>query len=109
MLGGVFKRFWMPLLLVAVVALGAYAVVRIRESAVQPPPSAGADANSGITDPFNPPKHITYEVTGTGGSVDVDYLDENGQPPSRRRGGVAVVVHHRDNAAVDVGQHRRPG
>lgn len=80
MLGGVFKRFWMPLLLVAVVALGAYAVVRIRESAVQPPPSAGADANSGITDPFNPPKHITYEVTGTGGSVDVDYLDENGQP-----------------------------
>ncbi|WP_083410339.1 MmpS family transport accessory protein [Mycolicibacterium rutilum] len=69
----------MPLLLVAVVALGAYAVVRIRESAVQPPPSAGADANSGITDPFNP-KHITYEVTGTGGSVDVDYLDENGQP-----------------------------
>lgn len=75
----VFKRFWMPLLLVVVVAIGAYAVVRIRDTLGSPPTAAVADLNSGITDPFNP-KHITYEVTGTGGTVDVDYLDENGQP-----------------------------
>lgn len=77
---GVFKRFWMPLLLVVVVALGAYAVVRIRDTLGSPATAAVADPNSGITDPFNP-KHITYEVTSSGGgTVDVDYLDENGQP-----------------------------
>nr|WP_156744496.1 MmpS family transport accessory protein [Mycobacterium sp. E740] len=76
---GLFKRFWLPLLLVVVVALGAYAVIRIRDTLGTPATAPVADPNSGITDPFNP-KHITYEVTGSGGTVDVDYLDENGQP-----------------------------
>ena len=72
-------RAWLPLLLVVVVALGAYAVVRIRDSA-NVAPAAGADANSGLTEPFHP-KHITYEVTGSpGGTVNVNYLDQNGQP-----------------------------
>jgi hypothetical protein len=25
-------------------------------------------------------KHIAYQITGSGGSVNLDYLDENGQP-----------------------------
>ncbi|MEZ0364791.1 MmpS family transport accessory protein [Mycobacterium sp. pUA109] len=74
-----FKKAWIPLLLVVVVALGAYVVVRVRDSF-----GAGSRASSGEvaadTKPFNP-KHITYEVTGAaGGSVSVNYLDEDGQP-----------------------------
>jgi Mycobacterium membrane protein len=75
----ILKKVWMPLLLVVVIVLGAYAVVRIRDmfgvTAV-----ASGEGNADNTKPFNP-KHITYEITGvSGGSVDVDYLDENGQP-----------------------------
>jgi hypothetical protein len=78
---------WMPLLLVVVVGVGAYAVVRIRDS-VGAHGSASAGAGNGDdTKPFNP-KHIAYEISGSGGSVNVDYLDENGQP------------HRVDNAAL---------
>jgi hypothetical protein len=70
----------MPLLLVVVIALGAYAVVRIRNTFGANAWVASGDGNADNTKPFNP-KHITYEITGApGGSVDVDYLDENGQP-----------------------------
>jgi hypothetical protein len=74
------KRLWMPLLLVVVIALGAYAVVRIRDTFGVTAVVSG-EWNADNTKPFNP-KHITYEITGAapGGSVDVDYLDENGQP-----------------------------
>jgi Mycobacterium membrane protein len=75
----IFTKAWIPLLLVVVVAVGIYAVVRIRDS-LTPSASASAESgNGGDTKPFNP-KHITYQVTGAGGAVDVDYLDENGQP-----------------------------
>lgn len=73
------KKVWLPLLLVVVVGLGAYAVVRVRDT-VGAHGSASAGAGNGEdTKPFNP-KHIAYEITGSGASVNVDYLDENGQP-----------------------------
>jgi hypothetical protein len=72
----VFKKIWIPLLLVVVVALGAYAIDRIRSTGHQGPNSA---EGSGITENFNP-KHITYEITGSGGTANLNYLDENGQP-----------------------------
>jgi hypothetical protein len=71
------KRFWLPLILVVVVALGAYVILRIRDSAAAPAPASAE--GSGITANFNP-KHITYEVTGSGGTVNLNFLDENGQP-----------------------------
>jgi Mycobacterium membrane protein len=75
----ILKKMWMPLLLVVVIALGAYAVVRIRDTFGVTAVASG-EGNADNTKPFNP-KHITYEITGaSGGSVDVDYLDENGQP-----------------------------
>ena len=83
----VLKKIWMPLLVVVVVGLGAYAVVRIRDT-IGAHGSASAGAGNGDdTKPFNP-KHIAYEIIGLGGSVNVDYLDENGQP------------HRVDNAAL---------
>jgi hypothetical protein len=63
-------------LLVVVVALGMYAILRIRDSGSHLP---GTAEGSAITANFNP-KHITYEITGAGGTVNLNYLDENGQP-----------------------------
>ncbi|TDZ98940.1 putative membrane protein mmpS4 [Mycobacteroides salmoniphilum] len=71
------KRFWIPLLLVVVVGIGGYAITQIRSSINPPPPKPGE--GSGITANFNP-KHITYEVVGSGGTANLNYLDENGQP-----------------------------
>ncbi|MCV7303391.1 MmpS family protein [Mycobacterium barrassiae] len=74
-------KAWMPLLLVVVVALGAYAVLRIRGDIGGHELTTGAESGGGFTDPFNP-KNITYEISSSspGGPVSVDYLDENGQP-----------------------------
>ncbi|MEB3050257.1 MmpS family transport accessory protein [Mycolicibacter sp. MYC123] len=74
---GLFKRFWIPLLLVVVIALGGYAITRIRGSLGHHGPNLAE--GSAITENFNP-KRITYEVSGTGGTANLNYLDENGQP-----------------------------
>jgi hypothetical protein len=75
----VLKKGWIPLLLVVVVALGAYAVVRVRDTLGANGTATAAAGNADDTKPFNP-KYIAYEITGLGGSVNLDYLDENGQP-----------------------------
>jgi MmpS family membrane protein len=75
----VVRRAWIPLLLVVVVALGAYAVIRIRDTLGANATATADSGNGADTKPFNP-KHIDYEITGSGGSVNLDYLDENGQP-----------------------------
>ncbi|MGH3637650.1 MAG: MmpS family transport accessory protein [Mycobacterium sp.] len=73
------RAAWIPLVVAVVVGVGAYAIVRVRDTLGTDRASV-ADAGSGDdTKPFNP-KRITYEIIGSGGSVDVDYLDENGQP-----------------------------
>ncbi|PQM47957.1 MmpS family transport accessory protein [Mycobacterium talmoniae] len=75
-----FKKLWIPLLLVVVVALGAYVVLRVRDSFGANAYASSADANADDTKPFNP-KHITYEITAPSvGSVNVNYLDQDGQP-----------------------------
>lgn len=71
------KRFWIPLLLVVVVGIGGYAIAQIRSSVIPRP--AKAAEGSGVTVNVNP-KHITYEVVGSGGTANLNYLDENGQP-----------------------------
>lgn len=73
----VLQRFWIPLLLVVVVSLGAYAITRIRSSLGHEGPNLAE--GSAITENFNP-KHITYEITGAGGTANLNYLDEFGQP-----------------------------
>ena len=74
-----FKKVWIPMLLVVVVSLGAYTVVRIRDMFGADGRVTSGEGNADDTKPFNP-KHIMYEVTGPGGRVNVNYLDEDGQP-----------------------------
>ncbi|GAT16823.1 MmpS family transport accessory protein [Mycolicibacterium thermoresistibile] len=69
------RRFWMPLLIAAVVAVGAFAVDRVRqifaaESHIVTPIVFADDP-----EPFDP-KVVTYEIFGTPGAVvDINYLD----------------------------------
>lgn len=74
------RKAWMPLLLVVVISLGAYAVVRIRDTFGTHGGVTTGEGGGDNTKPFHP-KHITYEVTGApDGTVSANYLDENGQP-----------------------------
>jgi hypothetical protein len=74
-----FKTAWIPLLLVVVVALGTYAIVHIRGTVAGHESLVALEGNSGTTKPFNT-KQVTYEITGSRGSANLDYLDESGQP-----------------------------
>lgn len=76
----IFKRAWIPVVLVVVISLGAYAVVRIRDTFGADRRVTSGEGNADNTKPFNP-KHITYEISGApSGTVNANYLDENGQP-----------------------------
>jgi len=63
-----FKKAWIPLLLVVVVVLGAYVVLRVRDSFGVNANASSGDAHADDTKPFNP-KHITYEVTAPSGAA----------------------------------------
>ncbi|MEE6139573.1 MmpS family transport accessory protein [Mycobacterium sp. 050128] len=71
---------WIPLVIVAVVAVVGLAVYRVRGIfGVDPRPPA-VSAMSDDTKPFNP-KQVTYEVFGvTGAITTVNYLDVDAQP-----------------------------
>lgn len=71
---------WMPLVIVAVVAVVGVAVYRVRGIfGVDPRPPA-VSALSDDTKPFNP-KQVTYEVFGIAGAVaTINYLDVDAQP-----------------------------
>ncbi|CQA08209.1 Putative membrane protein%2C MmpS family [Mycobacteroides abscessus] len=71
------KRFWIPLLLVVVVGIGGYAIAQIRGSAAPRPAKLGE--GSGITANFNP-KHITYEVVGSGGTANLNSSTRTANP-----------------------------
>jgi len=72
-------RAWVPLVMVVVVALGAFAVDRLHGifgSDMYKPDPGNAD---GIVQ-FNP-KHVLYQIYGPAGTVaDINYLDADAQP-----------------------------
>ena len=73
------KRAWVPMVMVIVVAVGAFTVSRLHGvfgSDPYVPDSGNADA---IVQ-FNP-KHVLYEIFGPTGTVaDINYLDADAQP-----------------------------
>lgn len=78
---GALTKVWLPLLVVVVVAVGVYTVVQVRGTFGVDAAEKSRVAVADDVKPFNP-KSITYEITGSGGTANVDYLDENGQPHS---------------------------
>jgi Mycobacterium membrane protein len=72
-------RVWIPIVMVVVVAVGAFTVSRLHGifgSHMYAPDSGNSDAIVA----FNP-KHVLYEIFGPKGAVaDINYLDENAQP-----------------------------
>jgi siroheme synthase (precorrin-2 oxidase/ferrochelatase) len=61
----VLKKMWMPLLVVVVVGLGAYAVVRIRDTLGANGTATAAAGNADDTKPFNGHKGL-HDLQGAG-------------------------------------------
>ena len=73
------KRAWVPIVMVVVVAFGAFSVVRLHGLFGSHPHVTDAGNADAIVQ-FNP-KHVVYEVFGPAGSVaTVNYLDADAQP-----------------------------
>lgn len=82
----VVKRVWLPVLVIAAVALGGLTVANLRsvfgsDKAIVTPIDADTAEN------FNP-KVVTYEVFGTGSSATINYADLDGKP--QRTGEVSL-------------------
>ena len=76
---GVLKRVWIPLVVLAVIACGGFAVSRVRAGFGSEKPSAYS--NSTVTDTVFGPKSVVYEVFGPVGTVaDISYFDVNSDP-----------------------------
>lgn len=74
------KRAWMPLLVVAVVAAGGFAVHRLHGLFGARGTASAVATRADDIKPFNP-KRVTLEVFGPPGSVaDINYLDVEAAP-----------------------------
>ncbi|MBS4728451.1 MmpS family protein [Mycobacterium sp. SM1] len=77
---GVLKRVWMPLLIVAVVAIGGFTVYRVHGYFGAHGNAGGSSVRFEDTKPFRP-KVVIYEIFGpTGAVADINYLDLNATP-----------------------------
>jgi hypothetical protein len=71
---------WIPLVIVVVVASGAFTVTRLRGVFGSEKRPSYADTKINDTKPFNP-KHLTYEVFGPPGTLaSISYFDFNADP-----------------------------
>jgi Mycobacterium membrane protein len=75
----VFRNAWLPLLIVAVMVVGGFAVTRVKSF-------FGAHDTGVLTtpmlddaEPFKP-KVVIYEIFGSAGSANVNYLDLSAEP-----------------------------
>jgi hypothetical protein len=74
------KRVWLPLVVVVVVGIAAFTVDRVRGVFASEPPLVTPVEFANDPEPFDP-KVLTYEIFGPeGASVDVNYLDLDGEP-----------------------------
>jgi hypothetical protein len=79
-MGRLFRRIWIPVVIVAVVAVAGFTVARVKtffgaDGIIVVPESSGDTA-----EPFNP-KVVTYTITGEPGAyADINYLDLDAKP-----------------------------
>jgi hypothetical protein len=76
----VLKRLWIPLVILAVIGAGGFAVSRLHGVFGSEKSITYGDTRRDEAKPFNP-KHIRYEVFGPPGTVaEISYFDANGDP-----------------------------
>ncbi|MGV0750585.1 MmpS family protein [Mycolicibacter heraklionensis] len=76
----VLSRVWIPLVILAVVCVAAFAVTRIHGLFASEKRPSYSDGQNDETKPFNP-KRLTYEIFGPPGTVaDISYFDVNSEP-----------------------------
>lgn len=76
----VLSRLWVPLVIVAVVIAGGFAVSRLHGIFGSDKQLSYSDTRVDDAKPFNP-KHLRYEVFGAPGTVaEISYFDVNGEP-----------------------------
>ncbi|MFN6551047.1 MmpS family protein [Mycolicibacterium septicum] len=79
-LSGLAKKFWIPLIIIAVVLVGGFTVMRVRTFFGSGDGSGISSAKVDDTKPFDP-KVVVYEIYGEpGATADVNYLDLDAQP-----------------------------
>ncbi|MHC9296056.1 MmpS family protein [Mycobacterium sp. LTG2003] len=77
---GLARRFWIPLLIMVVVVVGAFTVMRVRTFFGAGDGTGIASAKVDDTKPFDP-KVVVYEIYGEpGATADINYLDLDAQP-----------------------------
>lgn len=76
------KRLWIPLIVLLVVAAGAFTVSRLHSIfGSEKLPTYGDTQNTAAPTAAAKPKQLTYEVSGPPGTVaDIAYFDVNGNP-----------------------------
>ena len=76
----VLRRLWIPLLVLVVIAAGGFVVSRLHGIFGSDNRPSYADTKVNDSKPFNP-KHLTYEVFGSPGTVaNISYFDVNAEP-----------------------------
>jgi Mycobacterium membrane protein len=74
------KRFWIPLVILAVLVAGGVTVTRLHGIFGSEKRPSYADTRQQDTKPFNP-KRVQYQVFGPPGTTaDISYFDVNGEP-----------------------------
>jgi Mycobacterium membrane protein len=75
----VFRNAWLPLLIVAVIVVGGFAVTRVKSFFGAHDTGVMTTPRLDDAKPFKP-KVVKYEVFGSAGHANVNYLDLSAQP-----------------------------
>lgn len=73
------RNAWLPLLIVAVVVVGGFAVVRVKSFFIAENAEPVASARIDDSKPFKP-KVVKYEIFGSADRANVNYLDLGAEP-----------------------------
>jgi hypothetical protein len=73
------RNAWLPLLIVAVVVIGGFVVARVKTYFGADNAAHVASARIDDSKPFKP-KVVKYEIFGSAGNANVNYLDLNAEP-----------------------------
>ena len=99
----VLPRLWIPLVVLVVIACGAFVVSRVHGIFGAEKRPSYADGQIHDTKSFNP-KQVVYEVFGPAGTVaDISYFDVNSAAAASRSSKLAVVIEDYDGLAIGRG------